>query len=354
MEIVVVGLNHRTAPVELRERVAFTPGQAKTASDSLRSLGILEESAILSTCNRSEIYGVLPEAASSHKQKLDNFYASFHGLSTEELKGALYSRTAHAAVRHLYRVAAGLDSMLLGEAEVLGQVRSAYRAALDNGTTGRMLNRLFQHALEVGKQVRNDTGLGVRPVSVAFAGVKLAEQILGQLGNKKALILGAGATSGRVVGHLRDRGIEHLRLLNRTGKHAREVAERLGGEVIPWESLPDALEWPDLIVTSVASPEPILTRDSLERASALRGSRPLLLIDLGLPRNVASSASALENVYVYNIDDLTLIVEQNKRAREAEIPRAEAIVEDHVQKFVQWHAGTRCPLVSGSTPVVAS
>jgi glutamyl-tRNA reductase len=337
MNIVAIGLNHRTAPVELRERVAFTPAQARTAAKQLRSHGILEEALILSTCNRSEIYGVASANASA-AAKVEGFFASFHGLALSELQSALYIHIGREAVGHLYRVASGLDSMLLGEAEVLGQVRAAYAAALDRGATGRVLNRLFQRALEVGKRVRSETQLGVHPVSVAFAGVKLAEQILGRLSDKQALIVGAGATSERVVGHLRDRGIQSLRLLNRTAKHAEDLAARVGGEVIPWDNFAEALESPDLIVTSISATEPILTRELLEKAKAARGSRPLLVIDLGLPRNVAPAAATLANIYVYNVDDLTLIVEQNKQARQSEIPRAEAIIEEHVGKFVEWSA----------------
>lgn len=352
MEIVVVGLNHRTAPVDLRERVAFTPQQARNAADQLRSEGVLEEALILSTCNRSEIYGAASgDSADSGMvvEQLEDFFASFHGLSPSELQGALYLRNGHDAVRHLYRVASGLDSMLLGEAEVLGQVRQAYRAALDHGSTGRILNRLFQRALEVGKRVRTETSLAVRPVSVAFAGVRLAEQILGRLGDKRALIVGSGATSERVVGHLCDRGIQNLRLINRTAQHAQDLASRFGGEVLPWEGLRSALEWPDLIVTSVSSPEPVLTRELLEAAKIARGNLPLLVIDLGLPRNVAASAGNLGGIYVYNLDDLTLIVEENKKAREQEIPHAEAIVEEQVVKFMEWESAPRYSLVPVSS-----
>jgi glutamyl-tRNA reductase len=354
MEIVVLGLNHRTAPVELRERVAFTPAQAREAVQRLRSQEILEESVILSTCNRSEVYGVLPDASANAMERVEAFFAGFHGLTQAELSGALYFHTNHQAVRHLYRVASGLDSMLLGEAEVLGQVRAAYRGALDHGATGRFLNRLFQRALEVGKRVRSETSLGLHPVSVAFAGVKLAEQILGQLSDKRALILGAGATSERVIGHLRDRGIQNIRLLNRTPRHAEELAARFGGEVVPWDGFSEAFEWPDLIVTSVSATEPILTRELLEKSKGARGNRPLLVIDLGLPRNVAPSAGNLAGVYVYNIDDLTLIVEQNKKAREQEVPRAEAIIEEHVEKFIHWHASATSGLVSGPLKVLVS
>ena len=339
MEIVLIGLNHRTASVELRERVAFSPEQAREAAEQLRSRGILEESLVLSTCNRSELYGVPREDLTDSSSAVELFVASFHQLSPNELNGSLYRHRDSHAVRHLFRVAAGLDSMLLGEAEILGQVRDAYQIALDRGETGPVLNRMFQAALEVGKRVRNETELGTRPVSVAFAGVKLAERIFGKLNQHRALIVGAGDTSEQVVRHLCDRGIKKLRVLNRTADHAVDLATRFGGEAIPWENLNAALDWPDLVVTSVSASEPVLTRTIIERAMTARGNRALLLIDLGVPRNVGSDVGELYNLYLYNIDDLTEIVEQNKKARVAEIPRAETIIDEQVQKFLHWQAG---------------
>ncbi len=347
MEIVLIGLNHRTATVELRERVAFSVEQACEAADQLRSRGILDETLVLSTCNRSELYGVPRELATDSAGAVELFLASFHQLAPADLNGSLYRHRDRSAVDHLFRVAAGLDSMLLGEAEILGQVREAYRIALDHGATGPVLNRMFQGALEVGKRVRNETEIGTRPVSVAFAGVKLAERIFGKLNNHRALIIGAGATSEQVVRHLCDRGVKQLRVLNRTEEHAVDLAARFGGEVIPWENLASALEWPDLIVTSVSGAEPILARAAIERAMGRRGNRALLMIDLGVPRNVAAGVGDLYNTYLYNIDDLTEIVEQNKKARQAEIPRAETIIEEQIEKFMHWQAGVAASAVLG-------
>jgi glutamyl-tRNA reductase len=347
MEIVLIGLNHRTATVELRERVVFSVEQACAAADQLRSRGILEETLVLSTCNRSELYGVPREITADSAGAVENFLASFHQLPPTALNASLYRHRDRSAVHHLFRVAAGLDSMLLGEAEILGQVREAYRIALDHGATGPVLNRMFQGALEVGKRVRNETEIGTRPVSVAFAGVKLAERIFGKLNNHRALIVGAGATSEQVVRHLCDRGIKQLRVVNRTEEHAVDLAARFGGDVIPWQNLNAALEWPDLIVTSISSPEPILTRKIIERAMAARGNRSLLMIDLGVPRNVAADADGIYNTYLYNVDDLTEIVEQNKKAREAEIPRAETIIEEQIEKFMHWQAGVEVGAVVG-------
>jgi glutamyl-tRNA reductase len=235
--------------------------------------------------------------------------------------------------------------MLLGEAEILGQVREAYRVAADSGATGPVLNRMFQGALEVGKRIRTETEIGKGPVSVAFAGVKLAERIFGKLRGHSALILGAGATGEQVAGHLRDRGISRLHVANRSAERAQELAGRVGAEVVSWEALAAALEWPDLIVCSVASPEAVLSREILERAMARRSNRSLLLVDLGVPRNVEAGAAGLYNVYLYNLDDLSEIVEQNKRARQAEIPRAESIIDEHISKFEAWQASVETGVV---------
>ena len=234
MEIVLVGLNHRTAPVELRERVSFTPEEARQASEELRARGVLSETLVLSTCNRSELYGVPPESATDSVSAMELFLATFHQIEPTALNGNIYRRHDREAVRHLFRVAAGLDSMLLGEAEILGQVREAYRIALDHGGTGPVLNRMFQSALEVGKRVRAETEISTRPMSVAFAGVKLAERIFGSLRSHAALILGAGSTGEQVVAHLHDRGISRLRVANRSRERANELADRFGAEVVDW------------------------------------------------------------------------------------------------------------------------
>ncbi|HVO56709.1 MAG TPA: glutamyl-tRNA reductase [Dongiaceae bacterium] len=339
MEIVLVGLNHRSAPVEVRERVSFSAEQALRAAEELRAQGIFHETLVLSTCNRSEVYGVPPEPARESLDALSSYLSGFHAVRSDLLRPALYHHYDRHAVRHLFRVASGLDSMMLGEAEILGQVREAYRAAHSHGATGPVLNRLFQGALEVGKRVRSETDLGTRPMSVASAGVKLAERIFGKLAERSALVLGAGTISEQVVSQLRDRCISRLYVMNRSYDRAAALAREFSGEVIAWEKWQEALALPDVIVTSVSSEEPVLLRRALEHGMAARRNRPLFVMDLGLPRNVEPAAADLYNLYLYNIDDLTNIVEQNRSARQGEVPRAEAIVEEHVAKFLTWQAG---------------
>lgn len=336
VQIALIGCSHRTAPVELRERIAFTPEQALRAADELRLNGTLEEALVLSTCNRSEVYGVPPDAGTDAQEAIESFLMSFHGIPATELSGRLYRQQNADAVRHLFRVSSGLDSMLLGEAEILGQVRDAYGRALDHGSTGPVLNRLFQSALEVGKRVRSETEVGTRPMSVAWAGVKLAERVFGDLEGHEALILGAGAVAEQVVENLRNRGIGRLRVVNRSRDRAEDLARRMGGESLDWSSLEPALESPDIIVTSVGGTEAVLSRQLLERVHAARGGRALFVVDLGVPRNVEAAAADLYNLYLYNIDDLGEIVEQNRKAREAEIPRAEALITEHIGKFENW------------------
>ena len=270
---------------------------------------------------------------------------SLHELDPAALNGNLYRHRDAEVVRHVFRVSSGIDSMLLGEAEILGQVRDAYQAAYELGATGPVLNRMFQAALEVGKRVRTETEIGTRPVSVAYAGVKLAEQIFGKLASHCALILGAGTVGEQVVEHLHDRGIARLLVANRSPERAKELASRWGGEVVDWSQVEHALELPDMVVSSVSSEEAVLARPVIERAMAARENRALFLIDLGVPRNIAPEAGKLYNVYLYNVDDLAEIVEQNKRARAGEIPRVETIIEEHIVKFQAWQAGVEITAV---------
>ncbi len=346
MEIALIGISHRTASIELRERVAFRVEQACEAADQLRARGILKEAVILSTCNRTEVYGITRERTADNLRAMETFIASYHQVPQQEFNAALYRHTDREVVRHIYRVAAGLDSMLLGESEILGQVREAYRVAMDHGATGRVLNRLFQSALEVGKRIRTETQIATRPMSVAFAGVKQAEALLRGLENQRVLIVGAGVTSEQVVKHLCDRGVPQFRILNRTLENAKALVARYGGEVLSWEKLPEVLDWPDLIVSSVSTPEPIISRQMVETAMVARGHRPLMMMDLGVPRNIAVDVREVPNVELSDIDGLREVVEENKKAREEEIPRALALIDDQIDGFMRWQAGVAACSVS--------
>ena len=338
MEIVLVGLNFRTAPVEVREKVSFSTEQAQRAAEELRAQGILEEALVLSTCNRSEVYGVHPIAKRASAGALSSFLCNFHSIQLELLSPSLYHHYDHDAVRHLFRVSAGLESMLLGEAEILGQVREAYLRAHATHATGPVLNRLFQAALEIGKRVRAETELGSRPMGVASAGMKLAERIFGRLNDRTALVLGAGTISEQVVSQLRDRNIGRLFLSNRSRERAEEFAKQYKGEVLDWGNWDSALKLPDVIVSAVGGQEALLTKPLIERSMAARGNRALFLMDLGMPRNIDPDVSELYNCYLYTMENLSEIVQQNRSARENEVPKAEALVEEHVAKFISWQA----------------
>lgn len=338
MELVLVGLNFRTAPVEVREKVSFSKEQAQRAAEELRTKGILEETLVLSTCNRSEVYGVKPNGNRESAHALSAYLSGFHAVRPDMLNPSLYHHYDHDVVRHLFRVSAGLESLLLGEAEILGQVREAYLSAHESHATGPVLNRLFQAALEVGKRVRAETELGTRPIGIASAGMKLAERIFGKLNDRSALVLGAGTISEQVISQLRDRGIGHLYLTNRSREKAEELARRYNGKVIDWGQWDVALKLPDVIVSAVGVQDPLLTRAMIERAMSARGNRSLFLMDLGMPRNVDPSVAGLYSVYLYSMEDLTEIVEQNRSARQSEVPKAEALVEEHIGKFISWQA----------------
>jgi len=338
MELVLVGLNFRTAPVEVREKVSFSQEQALQAAEDLRSQGILEETLVLSTCNRSEVYGVRPVGNRESAAALASYLCKFHKMQPDVLNPALFHHYDHDVVRHLFRVAAGLESMLLGEAEILGQVRDAYLRAYEGHVTGPVLNRLFQAALEIGKRVRAETELGTRPMGVASAGMKLAERIFGKLNDRSALVLGAGTISEQVVSQLRDRNIGRLYVSNRSRDKAEEFGRQYNGKVIEWGEWDAALKLPDVIVSAVGVQDVLLTKPLMERAMSARGNRALFLMDLGLPRNVEPAVGKLYNIFLYTIDDLTEIVQQNREARESEVPKAEALVEEHVAKFISWQA----------------
>ncbi len=304
--------------------MSFSGEQAQRAAEELRSRGILEETLVLSTCNRSEVYGVHPVANHESAGALSSFLSKFHEVLPDQLNPSLYHHYDHDAVRHLFRVSAGLESMLLGEAEILGQVRDAYLRAHEGHVTGPVLNRLFQAAL--------------RPMGVASAGMKLAERIFGKLQDRSALVLGAGAISEQVVSQLRDRKIKNLYLMNRSRERAEEFARHYEGKVLEWGEWDTSLKFPDIIVSAVGVQDFVVTRPMVERAMVSRGNRALFLMDLGMPRNIDPAVADIYNVYLYSMEDLTEIVNQNRDARQGEIPKAESLVEDHVAKFISWQA----------------
>lgn len=334
MPVVTLGLNHKTAPLEVREQVVFPAERLDEALAELSARPGVREAAVLSTCNRTEIYAVLaPEATPAILQR---WLEREHRLAPEWLSPYLYVHRGRPAVAHLLAVAAGLDSLVLGEPQILGQAKLAYHSANRNGLLGRTLERLFQHAFAVAKQVRTDTDIGAHPVSVAFAAVTLARQIFGDMERRTALLIGAGETVELTARHLREQGLRRLLVANRSLERARRIAEAYGGEALELGDIPRRLAEIDIVVASTASTLPILGKGSVERALRRRKHRPVFMVDVAVPRDIEPEVGELADVYLYTIDDLRGVIDDSLRSREAAARQAEVIVETQTERFMDW------------------
>jgi glutamyl-tRNA reductase len=328
-----VGLSHRTAPVELRECVDFSRGGAAEALAALAGRGISGEMVVLSTCNRAEIYAV---AGPEGPDAVARFFADYHQLPLSRISDHLYVRRGPETARHLFRVAAGLDSLVVGEPQILGQVKAAYAKASDRGYTAAITNRLFHSAFAVGKRVRSETGLSEGAVSVSYAAIALARKIFGDLGGLNVVILGAGGMAKLTGVHLKSQHVRQITILSRTLATAERLAHQLDGRARPWPELNDALAHADIVITATGAAEPVLTRSTIQDVMRPRQQRPLFIIDIALPRDVDASVGDLNQVFLYNIDDLQGIVKENLARRSSELERAEAIVDEETDKFTSW------------------
>ncbi len=335
MHLLLVGISHKTAPVELRERIDFQARGLDQALQALAERGSMREAAVLSTCNRAELYAVCDDAADARRDVLD-FIGEFHHLARAEFEPHLYERTDIDAARHLLRVAAGLDSLVVGEPQILGQVKEAHAAAAGHRSAGPLLNRLFHTSFAVGKRVRSETALGSGAVSISFAAMALARKIFGDLKGRSVLVVGAGEMGKLTARHLKAQGVHHVTIMSRTMSHAARVAEAIGGAAAaPWEDMDEALRASDIVITATGAASPIFTKARVE--AVMRGRRtPLFLIDIALPRDVEAAAGELEQVFLYNIDDLQATVRENLARRASEVDRAEAIVGEELQRFDAW------------------
>ena len=333
MALLAVGINHATAPVSMRERVAFAPERQTEALHALLGQTGIREAAILSTCNRTEIYCGQNEPG---QEVIIDWLEHFHGLEHHRLEPYIYAHPEQAAVRHMLRVACGLDSMVLGEPQILGQMKSAYQAASSAGSLGHILDRLFQHTFLVAKQVRTDTRIGANPVSVAYAAVTLAQQIFGDLGSKTALLVGAGDTIELTARHLHQQGLKRLIVANRTAERARDLAARYSGYAITLDEIPDHLAEVDMVVSSTGCPTPVITRETVKTAFTTRKHRPMFLVDIAVPRDIEPSAGDLEDVYLYSIDDLQGVIKENQRSRQIAAGEAEEIIDVQTERFMAW------------------
>ncbi len=329
-----LGLNHTTAPVNIRERIVFSAGQLKNALKELSCIGGVEEAAILSTCNRTELYCNLQHV--NCDAQIIEWLGHYHRFDQREIKPFLYHYHDRSAVRHALRVACGLDSMILGEPQILGQLKSAFQDANQAGTLGRQLSRLFQYAFATAKQVRTDTAIGASPVSVAFAAVSLAKQIFEDLKGETALLLGAGETIELVARHLAGNGIGHLIVANRSVTRALALANQFNGQAVSLPEINNTLPSSDIIVSSTASPLPILGKGLVERALKIRKHRPMFMVDIAVPRDIEPEVGDLDDVYLYTVDDLDEVIQDGLESRREAAAQADEMIQVKVEDFMAW------------------
>ncbi len=334
MHLVVVGLSHKTAPVAIREKLTFPASVQRDALAQITAIEGVREAVIVSTCNRTEVYVV----ASSEDGGVDSvitFLAGYHDLDRHELARYLYVITGEAVVRHLFRVVASLDSMVVGEAQILGQVKEAYEHGFDADTTRRVFNKLFRQSFEVGKRVRTETAIGESAVSISYAAVELAKKVFDNLEGRTILILGAGKMSELTAKHLVCNGVARVLVANRTFERAEEMAGRFCGTAIPYEQLYEGLREADIVISSTAATEYVITKRDLAPVARSRTS-PLFLIDIAVPRDIDPDVNDLGGVFLYDIDDLSGVVESNLEERMAEARRAEGIIDEEIDSFFGW------------------
>jgi len=336
MRVFLLGVSHRTAPVDLRERLDFSSRDLGGAVEAVATRPSAAESVVLSTCNRSEIYVASGDPARA-REDLTTFLSDYHSLPASSFTPHLYSRHDEAAIGHLFRVASGLDSLVVGEPQILGQVKDAFQVAADRRCTGPLLSKLFHWSFVVGKRVRTETALGEGAVSISYAAVALARKIFGRLEGRRVLVVGAGETSTLTAQHLRASGVAEITVTSRTHAHAEVLATAVNGRTLAWESIAQGLATADIIVTATGSQRPILTRAQFEPVTGRHRHGPLFIIDMAVPRDVEASVGDIEEVFLYNVDDLQTIVNENLSRRSSEIELAEAIVSEELSKFAAWH-----------------
>ena len=336
MRICLLGQNHRSAPIEWREQLAFNPDKERRLAEIVKADPLHTEAAVLSTCNRVELYAV-SEQPDQSRRRLTEYLEAVHGIHMEPLAQTLYFHQDDAAVRHLFSVASGLDSMVLGEGQVLAQVREAQVHARESDLMHRILSRAFTDAVHCGKRVRSDTRLGEGAVSIAYAAVSLSRKIFDNLSQQTVLLLGAGDTGRRVARHMQLFGVRDLRVSNRNRERGEELAHELNATLVPWDRVVEQLPQVSILISATSASEPILRADDLRHALRKGGRRNLFCIDLAVPRDIESDAARIPGVFLYNVDDLQGIVLEGEDLRRAEADKAERIVDEEVEHFLAWH-----------------
>ena len=336
MHLLLIGISHRTAPVDLRERVDFAARGIPATLESLTIRRSTQEAIVISTCNRAEIYVACDDPVATRRD-LASFISDFHGVALSDIAPHIYDLEDLAAARHLFRVAAGLDSLVVGEPQILGQVKEAHAAATAAQTAGPLLNRVFHASFAAGKRVRTETALGSGAVSIGYAAVSLARKIFGELSGRTVVVVGAGEMGKLTALHMKSQGVHHVTIVSRTMAHAARSAEAIGGaSAAPWDELDSVLAASDILITATGAPAPILTKAHIESVMRPRRNQPLFIIDIAMPRDVEPAAGEIEQVFLYNIDDLRATVRENLSRRENEVARAEAIVSEETDRFAVW------------------
>jgi glutamyl-tRNA reductase len=335
-EIVLLGLNHKTAPIELRECIAFSPDQTTAALVYLKNEPVVSEVLLFSTCNRVEVL-LVTEQISEAVDTAKRLIARFNQIALSEFENVLYIHTGDQAVQHIFRVAASLDSMVVGEPQILGQIKQAYRLATQQRTAGVVLNRLFHRAFFVAKRIRSETGIGGHAVSISYAAIELGRKIFGSLEGKKVLLIGAGEMAELAVAHLIRNRVGDILVTNRTFERAVELGRRFRGSPIKFEELLTSLSDVDIVISSTGAPDFIVKREQLKAVLRKRRSRPLFFIDIAVPRNIDPQINRLSNTYVYDIDDLKGVIDENIEDRQREAIKGERIVEEAVVNFRRWY-----------------
>lgn len=333
--LTVVGLNHKTAPVKIRETISFQETQLSDSFKALHNIPGVKESAILSTCNRVEVY-TLFQAGTYKPDTICNFLAAFHHIPPESFRPSIYELTGEQAVRHIFRVASSLDSMVLGEPQILGQFKNAYGLAAQHKATGVILHRLFHKAFSVAKRVRTETGIANSAVSISFAAVELAKKIFNDLSRCRVLLIGAGEMCELAAKHFLHAGIQDIYVTNRTMARAIALAEAFGGEAVSFNRYSALFEKVDIILTSTGAPEPIVTAKTVAATMKKRKNRPMFFIDIAVPRDVEEQVNDLSNIYLYDIDNLKEVVTANQQERELEAEKADRIIDMEVAQFIHW------------------
>jgi glutamyl-tRNA reductase len=338
MSLLTIGVNHTSAPLELRERVAIPDSVLPSALSALMQTPTIDEAAIVSTCNRTELYCSV-DSFEAGKIATVKWLSDFHNIDIDHNQSYLYNHNDQETAKHMFRVASGLDSMVLGEPQILGQLKQAYQHAVGAGTLGKQLNQLFQHSFNVAKKVRTHTSIGTNPVSVASTAVSLAKQIFGDLSQRNALFIGAGETIELAAQHLSAVGAKRITIANRNITRAQKLANKYNGYGISLSYIGEVLPESDIVITATSSTLPILGKGLLERSLKRRKHKPILVIDLAIPRDVEPEAAELQDIYLYSVDDLKQVIQENMQSRINAAEEAEIIIDDEVTKFYQWMRG---------------